>query len=100
MSTKQTVHDIVLSMSTKQTVQDMVGRTVWLVGGVADVYADRADAWRTVAKIVREETEYKLKHQDKEIVLHLLGAGKVELALHHFNACVERQLLVHEAEIL
>jgi hypothetical protein len=67
----------------------VIGKTVYLVGGCADVYAKRADAIAMVAKIVRDETGHKLKNQDKEIVLHLLDAGKVELALHHFNSVLE-----------
>ena len=75
------------------------GQKVWLLGGVADVYARREDAYARAAKCVREETAYKLKHQDQEIVLHLLDAGKVELALHHFNRCVNRPLPLGSTEV-
>lgn len=77
------------------------GQKVWLLGGVADVYASMEGVWEKVAKTVRDETAYKLQNQhvDKEIVYHLLDTGKIELALHHFNHCVENRLYVGEVEI-
>jgi hypothetical protein len=67
-----------------------IGGTVWLVGGIADVYSDEKSALAAVEKTIRGERERIRNNAKLAAIDLLLREGQVEFALDLFNESVEQ----------
>lgn len=70
---------------------DKSSTTVYLVGGIADVYATEALARAAIVKAIRGSAPNVIKGSDRDLVLFLLDQGRFDDALRTYNRCCPRE---------